>query len=350
MAKLLELSMKELERVKVLSRVVNGDLTQVLAAKMLAITERQVRNLLNRFKKEGEQGIISQKRGKASNRCLRNKHEVLSIVRTNYADFSPKLAAEYLRKNHHIEISKETLRHWMTEIHLWIPKSKGNKKIHPLRERRRAFGELIQIDGSHHDWFEGRGPPCVLMVCVDDATSIITSLHFSKTEDLEAYYSALEKHLKEYGIPLGLYGDKCSTLCSRQPQTSKEHTQFQRALKELNCQLILANSPQAKGRVERTNRTLQDRLVKLMRLKGVKSIEEANEILEEYRQEHNQLFSKKPAEQMDAHRPLEGINLEYVLSIREKRILDKNYTVQFRNTHYQISAQDPNTHLYNKAP
>ena len=142
MAKLLELSMKELERVKVLSRVVNGDLTQVLAAKMLAITERQVRNLLNRFKKEGEQGIISQKRGKASNRCLRNKHEVLSIVRTNYADFSPKLAAEYLRKNHHIEISKETLRHWMTEIHLWIPKSKGNKKIHPLR---RCFETMIRM-------------------------------------------------------------------------------------------------------------------------------------------------------------------------------------------------------------
>ena len=349
MAKLLELNMKELDRVKVLSRLMDGELTQVLAAKMLGITDRQVRNLLYRFNKEGEVGCISKKRGKPSNRCLTNKREILRIVSANYPDFSPKLAAEYLYKNHNIKVSKETLRRWMTEIHLWIPREKGKKKIHPPRERRRTFGELIQIDGSHHDWFEGRGPPCVLMVCVDDATSTITSLFFSNTEDLEAYYSTLEKHLKRYGIPLGLYGDKCSTLCSRKPEAARENTQFQKALKELGCQLILASSPQAKGRVERANRTLQDRLVKLMRLKGVKSIEEANQVVEEYREEHNHLFSKRPVDQTNAHRPLEGISLEHVLSIRERRILDKNFTVQFRNTFYQISTQDPNVHLHNKA-
>jgi len=235
----------------------------------------------------------------------------------------------------------------MVEAHLWLSKSRG-RNLHPPRPRRAAFGELIQIDGSHHDWFEGRSPPCVLMVFVDHATSTITSLHFAATESLEAYIHALKNHLITYGIPLSFYGDRCSVLTPRSINEKKDSTQFQKVVKELECKLILAYSPEAKGRVERVNRTLQDRLVKELRLRGISNIEEANVILNEYREEYNQILSKKPSEQINAHLSLEGICLEHVLYSREYRTLDKNYIVQLRNNFYQISNQEEKVHLYKK--
>lgn len=344
------MSSKEIERSKVLAEALDKKITQPIAAKKLKLSVRHVRRLLFSLKTKGNQSILSKKRGVSSNRCLPKelKNNVLSLIQNYYPDFGPKLANEYLKEHHNIFISTETLRHWMIGTHLWIPKSKENKKLHSPRPRRGTFGELIQIDGSHHDWFEGRSPSCVLMVFIDDATSAITSLHFSKTESLEAYYRTLEKHLRNYGIPASFYGDRCSVLTPRNPKDSRDGTQFRQTLRELNCQLILALSPQAKGRVERANRTLQDRLVKEMRLKGISTIDEANVMLEEYRQRHNLLFSKKPNEQLDAHRSLEGICLESVLCTRETRTLDKNFIVQFKNNFYQISNQDEKIHLYNK--
>lgn len=235
------------------------------------------------IEKKGNKAIISKKRGLPSNRSLSKsfKSQVMSLVYNYYSDFGPKLANEYLQQNHGIKLSTGTLRLWMVEKHIWIAKAK-NKRIHPLRERRKCFGELIQIDGSHHDWFEGRSPLCVLMVFIDDATSLITSLHFAESESLEAYFLTLKKHLETYGRPLCFYGDKCSTLKGRGLQAI-EPTQFEGVLKDLDCSLILANTPQAKGRVERCNRTLQDRLIKEMRIKGISTIEQANAMLEEYR-------------------------------------------------------------------
>jgi hypothetical protein len=235
----------------------------------------------------------------------------------------------------------------MIHANLWIP-NQQEKNIHLPRERRSAFGELIQVDGSHHAWFENRGPSCVLMVYIDDATSEITSLHFSESEDLEAYYAGLTKHILNYGIPLSLYGDRCSVLTPRE-KTPTGRTQFKRALEELSCELILAQSPQAKGRVERANRTLQDRLVKMLRINDVRTIEEGNRVLEEYRKQHNELFSKRTSEQVDAHRPLEGIDLNQVLCKLELRTLDKNFVVQFRNTFFQIYSQEGDVHLFKGA-
>ena len=187
---------KEIERLKVLTQVIDCKLSQVIAAKKLGLSERQVRRLVIKIKLQGDRSMISKKRGKVSNRCLPNqlKAKALSLLQNHYVDFGPQLANEYLKKEHQIFVSTETLRLWMIETHLWIPRSRRDKKLHPLRQRRGCFGELIQIDGSYHDWFEGRADPCVLMVFVDDATSTITSLYFSETESLQAYYHALENH------------------------------------------------------------------------------------------------------------------------------------------------------------
>lgn len=349
MEEVFTMSTKELKKLKVLSQLQEKKITQAIAAKQLEVTDRQIRNLLKQLNEKGEKGLISKKRGKPGNhhKPLHLQNEAVNIVNSLYSDFGPKLANEYLKNKHQIFISDETLRQWMISAKIWFPKAKRNN-MHPPRERRRSFGELIQIDGSHHDWFEDRGPPCVLMVYIDDATSEITSLYFAQTETLEAYYQALKRHLDQYGIPLSMYGDRCSVLTPRSPKDAQDTTQFQKALKELGCGLILAYSAQAKGRVERANRTLQDRLVKFLRLRGICSIEEGNKVLEEYRQEHNLYFSKKPSEHMDAHRALDGISVEQILCTRATRTLGKNSTVQFENTFYQILAQDACIHLYPK--
>jgi hypothetical protein len=345
------MSKKEIERVKILTLLREGHFNQIIAGQMLGITDRQVRNLLKKHRREGDKGLISKKRGKASNHRKSQdfKEKVINIVQQNYPDFGPKLATEYLQSKHNINISVETLRQWMIQYHLWIPKNEERKKLHLPRERRRAFGELIQIDGSHHHWFEDRSPPCVLMVFVDDATSSITSLHFAESESIDAYYRTLEKHLKKYGRPIGFYGDRCSSLTPRNPKNSNDQTQFKRTLNELGCELILALSPQAKGKVERANRTLQDRLVKELRLRNISSISEGNAMLDEFREQYNTLFSKKPSELIDAHRSLEGVSLNQVLCTRETRTLNKDFVVQLHNLFFYISSQGGKTKLYKGA-
>jgi len=343
----ISMSMKELERIKTLTLVRENKLSQVIAAKRLKISDRQVRNLLKQIEQEGDKGIISKKRGRLSNHRLPEnlKQEVIKLVREQYVDFGPTLVCEYLKAHHSINLSSETIRLWMIEAGIWSAKIR-RARLHPLRERKPAFGELTQIDGSQHHWFEDRAPPCVLMVCIDDATSMLTSLYFSETECLEAYFQALAGHLRVYGVPLAIYGDRCSSLVPRLPVGMQNTTQFNQALKELGVELILANSPQAKGRVERANRTLQDRLVKYLRYKNICSIEEANKVLEEFRREYNFKFSKKPSEQCNAHRLLDGFSVESVLSTRATRILSKDNTIQFENTFYQIISQDPKIRLY----
>jgi hypothetical protein len=335
MEEVLEMSTKELERYDVLKGVKRRALTQAKAAELLGVTDRQVRNLLTLIESEGPRGLVSRKRGRPSNRRKPTafKQQILSIVREKYEDFGPSFAREKLAEVHNLNVSTETLRKWMTEVHIWIP---GQRKVktHPLRKRRDCFGEMIQVDGSHEYWFEERGERCVLIVFVDDATGRITSLHFSKGESLDGYFKALEKHLRRYGKPASIYSDRFSVFDS---PMEGNLTQFKRALETLGIKSILATSPQAKGRVERMNRTLQDRFIKEMRLQGINTIDEANEYADRFIEGYSRKFSKEPASQFDAHRPLENkIDLSRVLSRYEERTLTKDGVFQFHNRFYKI--------------
>lgn len=335
MEETIEMSDKELTRFNILSGVKNKTLSQIKAAQLLGITDRQVRNLLVLLERNGPRGLVSKKRGHPSNRrrSQRFKEQVLNIIREKYVDFGPTLANEKLEEKHTISLSTETLRQWMIEAKIWYPKRR-KIKTHPLRKRKECFGEMIQIDGSHEFWFEDRGEKCVAIVFIDDATGKITGLHFSKGESLDAYFITLEKHLKNHGRPISVYSDR---FCVFDSPVEGNLTQFQRSLKTLGIKSILANSPQAKGRVERANRTLQDRLIKEMRLQGISDIEKANEFADTFVKQYNKHFSKEPASQFDAHRPLETrVDLSRVLSRYEERTLTKDAVFQFHNKFYKI--------------
>jgi len=323
------MSKKELDRYAVLQQVQSKKLTQVEAARLLELSERQVRNLLVNLRQGGPQGIISKHRGKQGNhrKPAEFKQSVLALVREKYEDCGPTFVQEKLEEWHNLKLSEETLRLWMIEHHLWVPRSK-KKKIYLPRKRRPCFGELIQADGSPEHWFGDDEPEANATVFIDDATSILTAVVFSATETLDGYFTALREHLGKYGRPRAFYTDHSSIF-----ETSKGNgiTQMQRALQELDIELILANSPQAKGRVERAHRTLQDRLIKELRLRGIKTIEEANVYAKEFVLEYNKKFSKKPMKDFDAHRPLDGYDLDRVLSHREVRTLLSDCTFQFNN-------------------
>lgn len=329
------MNQNEIDRLSVLNKVLEGHLTQLKAGALLKISDRQIRNLLKAFKVFGLEGIISKKRGKPSNRCKDSslKSLVLKNVSEKYHDFGPTFASEKLLECDNIRISKETLRKWMIETHLWIPQLK-KRKTHLLRKRKQYFGEMLQGDGSHHDWF-GNDNPCTLLYFIDDATGRITSARFEKSESLQGYFKILKQHVTMYGLPHSIYTDR---FCVFETACKKENlTQFQKALKSLDIQWIGANSPQAKGRIERCNRTLQDRLVKEMRLQGIMNIKEGNDFLELYLPMFNDKFSKEPAKSEDLHRPLErGIDLTRTLSKYEERTLTKDLTFQLHGKHYKI--------------
>ncbi len=330
---------KEMYRSYIIQQVNDRHITQVKAAEILKISDRQVRNLLLFLQKEGPKGLISKKRGKRSNNSISAEVEdaVISTILERYDDFGPTFAQEKLVKNHNIKISVESVRKMMIKHGLYEPSErKGN--VHQTRPRREFFGELIQIDASIHDWFEGRGDKCALIVFIDDATSKITGLHFHKSECLDAYFQTLESHLLEYGRPLGIYSDRHAIFGGAE---RIKHAQLCRAFKELDIEGILARSPQAKGRVERVNRTLQDRLIKEMRLKGISNIEDANIYLKEYLEIHNNKFSKEPRGQIDTHRPLDSSHdLRFVLASREQRTLSKSLSISFYNK--KINILEPN--------
>lgn len=338
MEEVLEMSIKELERYRVLKGVNEGVLSQVKAAGLLGLTDRQVRNLLSQVREKGAKGLVSKKRGRPSNRKTPapTKNRILSLVREKYPDFGPSFAREKLEEVHDIKVSVETLRKWMTEVHIWAPHSRKVHR-HPLRRRRSCLGEMIQADGSHDFWFEDRGEKCALIVFEDDATGKLTSLHFSKGESLDGYFKALEKHLKRYGRPLSIYTDHFRVFDS---PVEGNLTQFRRALKTLGIKSILASTPQAKGRVERANRTLQDRLIKEMRLRKISTIDEANKFAPEFVEIFNRKFSKEPASPFNAHRPLgTEVDLERILCRYDERTLTKDGVFQFHNKFYKITEE-----------
>lgn len=340
---LLTMSTSELERLSVIQKIVDKNLTQVLAAKQLGLTDRQVRRLVKNYKLYGAEGLTSKQRGQTGNRKYTDEkiEAIKALVVTHYYDFGPKFAAEKLYEKHAIKVNKETLRQWMVEWGLWIAKRQKQAQIHPQRDRRDCYGELIQIDGSPHPWFENRAPKCCLLVAIDDATSELCSLHFEPTETTAGYFKLMSKHILNHGIPLATYSDKHGIFRINLPTAEEDtETQFGRASRQLGIQVICANTPQAKGRVERANKTLQDRLVKEMRLLGINDIETANAYLPTYMKDHNKRFAVEPQSSEDAHRKElptdEEMNL--ILSYQDDRTISKNLEISYENMIYQIKT------------
>ncbi len=334
------MSHHEIDRLKVIQSIEDRKLSQKEAANQLNLCVRQVRRLQQCYKHDGAKALVSKRRGKVSNNKIptETKNKALELIRATYSDFSPTFAHEKLTEKHDLSFSVETLRKWMIEDNIWQPKSARKARIHPSRPRRSCKGELIQIDGSPHKWFEERGDSCTLIVFIDDATSELMALHFSPTETTQSYMEPLSNYLYQHGRPVSIYSDKHSIFRVNAVNCEGQLTQFSRALKTLDIEPIHANTPQAKGRVERANLTLQDRLVKELRLQGISNIDDANQYLPTFIKDYNQRFSVEARVDSDAHRELlhSETEVKQILSIHHQRKLTKNLTCQLNNIEYQM--------------
>jgi len=352
---LLTMSKKELTRLEVMQRLKGKRLNQAEASEMLGMGVRQVKRLYAAYRKAGAKGLVSQKRGKASNHHLDAGvvQQAVDLIYARYRDFGPTLAHEKLVEKHGLKISDESVRQLMIAEGLWKPKRAKAVEAHQMRERRACVGELVQIDGSDHDWFEGRGPRCTLLVFIDDATGQLGELWFVPHESFFGYAEAARHYFARYGRPVAFYSDKHGIFRVNQGQGAgmgEGITQFGRAMQDLDIQIICANTPQAKGRVERANQTLQDRLVKELRLAEISDPLAGNVFLETFRQDFNRRFAVTPRSSHDAHRPLLAKDdLERILSHQETRTLTKNLTVQYAREIYQIQTDRPDYALRNVA-
>jgi hypothetical protein len=336
------MSQQELQRVEVIALRRSGQIDQAEAARRLGITGRQVRRLEAKVALRGAAGLRSARRGRPSNHRLAptTVTAVARLIRAHYRDFGPTLAAEYLQERHGIALSKETVRQIMIAAKLWRPRRGAKAALYALRERRPRFGELIQIDGSTHAWFEDRGPRCCLLVFIDDATSRLTQLRFVPQECTLGYMQALHGHIRQHGLPMTLYSDRHGIFrVNRGDARDDAVSQFGRALATLGIESICANSPQAKGRVERANGVLQDRLVKALRLAGIASIAAANTWLPGFIERHNARFAVLPFDAHDAHVAPHGTvdhRLRQILAKHYPRKLSPSLTCQFHSTLLQI--------------
>jgi transposase len=342
---LITISMHELDRVKIIEAVLGRRMKPGQAAKRLQLTTRQIERLVKRYRTEGPAGLVSRRRGRPSNRELpADLHaRVLALIRERYADFGPTLACEKLLECHAVKLGKETVRRWMRDAGLWIPRRQRLPAIHQPRSRRACVGELIQIDGSDHRWFEDRAPACTLLVYVDDATSRLMALHFTATESTFSYFEVTRGYLEQHGKPVAFYSDKASVFRATHAATTagKGFTQFGRALYELNIESWCANSSQAKGRVERANLTLQDRLVKELRLRGISTREAANDYAPHFVADYNTRFAKLPKSDFDAHRPLrDDEDLDLILTWRQPRRVSNTLTVQYDRVIYLLDKTE----------
>jgi len=333
------MSARERDVLKAMGAVLSGERTQVEAARLLSKSVRQVRRIARRLEAEGDGGVIHRLRGRPSNHrsSPQLREEVLSVYRREYADFGPTLASEKLSEQG-LTVSADTLRRWLLAEGLWERKRQRDRHRR-RRERRECFGELVQVDTSIHDWLEGRSAePIVLVAMIDDATSRVLA-RFYKGETVEAYMDLLGRWLTRHGRPVAVYTDHDSVFeAQRGGEKVTGTTQYSRALDELGIELILANSPQAKGRVERLFGTLQDRWVKELRLARVKTREEANALVDSrLLGEFNRRFTQTPRSANDAHRPLGvGKQLSAILSVQSQRVVSNDYSVRFRNRVYQL--------------
>ena len=336
-------SMKEVKKYQIVKNVIERRMTQARASKILKITTRQIRNIKKRIIEEGEAGIVHRSRGKPSNNKIpdETKQKILELSKTKYSGFRPTFLAEKLAENEGITVSRETARKILIEEKVWKPKQ-INESFRKRRDRRASRGELVQLDGSIHDWFS-TGEKCWLINFVDDATSYQWG-KYMVNESTMTLLQCVKEYILKFGCPAALYVDKDSIYRVNRSQNIEEQlkgeepiTQFTRAMNDLGIEVICANSPQAKGRVERSFKTHQDRLVKENRLRGIKTMEEGNKYLPEYYENHNKKFSVQPESKEDIHIPvLKKESLDSILSIQTKRSINKDYTVQFKTRIFQL--------------
>ncbi len=347
------MSATELRRVHVLRQVREKRITQRAAGTLLGLTNRQIQRLLRRVEQEGDQGLVHRGRGKPSNRRIpeTQKTKGLTLYDTQYGDFGPTLAAEQLAERHRLTVSAETLRGWLQER--GVTHFQRRKRPHRAwRARKAHVGELVQLDGSHHDWLEGRGPACVLMAYIDDASNRVFARFYAYEGTIPARDS-FQRYIRHYGIPLAIYADKHSAYRSPAEPTvegqlagTKPRSQFGQALGELGVELIAAHSPQAKGRVERLFQTLQDRLIKEMRLARVTTMEAANAFLEQYLPRYNRRVAVVPAQPADLHRPRPTAQvLVRSLCRKTTRCLRKDFTIAHEGQLYQVQDNLRATHV-----
>jgi transposase len=346
------MSAKDLSRLEVMQRLSRKQMSQKEAGAILHLSTRQIKRLLKAYRQQGTAGLVSKHRGRKGNNCLPEAviKRALNLLKTKYKGFGPTLAHEKLVEREKLKLSDESVRQLMITEELWKPRKVKQVVVHQLRERRACFGELVQIDGSPHDWFEGRAEACVLLVFIDDATGKLVQLLFVESESFFSYCQAAEEYFQRCGKPVAFYSDKNSIFRVNVPSTGSGDalTQFGRAMLELEIEIICANTPQAKGRVERVIQTLQDRLPKEMRLRGIRSHEAGNAYLPEFIQDFNQRFREEPRSEGNAHRPLTPKDdLARILTWQETRTLSKNLTLQFYKTVYQIQTQRPTYALRN---
>lgn len=338
------MSQGELKRLHVIRKAIDRAITQADAAVSVDLCERQIRRVVARVRQEGDKGIVHRSRGRLSNAAKPGavKDKVLKLFKDKYPDFGPTLASEKLFERDGIKVSDETLRLWLVENN--IPYKRRRKRPHrQWRERKMNYGQMVQMDGSHHDWFEGRGPWCVLMGYIDDATGRPFARFYTYEGTLPAMDS-FKRYIGKHGIPLSIYLDKHTTYKSNGKPSIEDElndtmplSQFERALKELDVEVIHANSPQAKGRVERIFNTFQDRLVKELRLENISSIESANIFLSRYMAGYAKRFSKEPAKDGDLHRPCpKDVDLDRILCIKAEHTLRNDFTVAHKKKLYQI--------------
>lgn len=352
------MSGKELRRVHVIRQALDKKLTQVKAATVLGLTPRQVRRLMTRVRQEGDQGLVHRGRGKPSNRRIAEavKAKILRLYTTRYGDFGPTLAAEKLAERQGLTVNAETLRTWL--LAAGVDHFRRRKRPHRAwRARKAAVGELVQLDGSHHDWFEGRGPQCVVLAYIDDASSRVWA-RFYAYEGTWPALDSFRRYAEQYGLPLAVYTDKHTTYKSPAKPTLDEQlagqtpqSQFERSLAELGVDVMHAHSPQAKGRVERLFGTFQDRLIKELRLAGVRTVDAANHFLDGYLPRYNQRFMVPTAQAGDLHRPCPARrDLARSLCLKTVRVLRRDWTVAYNGQLYQIQTHVRTTRVLIEEP
>jgi len=350
------MSQKEVLRYDVIQNLIIGEIDGTEAAKQINLSTRQIRRLKFKVKKKGIGGIIHGNRGKESNNKISEEKikEIESIIKEKYYDFGPTFATEKLYENHQIKISKESIRAIMTNVGLWqIKPRKQSKKWHVWRARKDNFGEMQQFDGSYHLWLEDRFGELCLLLSIDDATGRITHAKFDYNESTKAVFKFWTEYFAKYGLPVSIYLDKYSTykINHKNAVDNKDMiTQFERAMNCIGVRPITAHSPEAKGRVERVFQTLQDRLVKEMRLRNISTIKDANKFLKEYIPKFNAKFAVVPNKKANLHRKVNKQleeKLPQIFSIQNERKVNNDYTIMFKTNYFQLDQEQPTT-VYKK--
>ena len=351
---IINMTQKELSRYEVIKNLIDKKINGTDAAKQIGVSIRQIRNIKSKIKKYGIKGIIHANRGKSSNRRMSEEkiNKIRILVNKKYYDFGPTLASEKLEENHRISISRETLRSLMIKWKLWNPKPRRQPKDrHTWRARKDNYGEMQQFDGSYHHWLEDRAGELCLLLSVDDATGKITHAKFDYNEGIIPVFKFWLEYFKKNGLPSSIYLDKFSTykINHKNAVDNKDFmTQFQRAMNQVGVRIIHANSAEAKGRVERMNKTLQDRLVKEMRLAGISNIKSANKFLEKYIPIFNSKFAVVPNRRKDLHKKLnKDLKLSQIFSIQKNRVICNDYTIMFEKQYFQLEEIQPTT-VYKK--